>query len=195
MTDTSDPIARLSDLLRQAADLDIDNPDAMTLATAAVDGAPTTRTVLVKKVDDRGLVFYTNFESRKASQLRANPNASLLFYWRELGRQVSIEGEVGPVAAEEADAYFATRSRNSQLAAWASEQSRPLKNRDELLNRFAQFERRFEGSEVPRPPQWSGFRLRPQRIEFWTAGEHRLHHRDVYERGEAGEWTVRLLYP
>lgn len=190
-----DPIQRFATLLAEATATSMVNPDALTLATADADGRPTTRSVLLKAVDDKGFVFYTNLESRKAKQLAANPSASMLFYWRELDRQVSVDGEVELVSAEEADAYFASRSRSSQLGAWASDQSRPLADRQQLLDRYAEFERKFEGQPVPRPPHWSGFRLKPRRIEFWKAGEHRLHEREVYERAEDGEWRVHLLNP
>ena len=153
----SNPIERFSALLQQAVDLDIENPDAMTLATVDADGRPTTRTVLLKQLDERGFVFYTNLESRKGGHLEAHPQASLLFYWRELGKQVSVDGPVVPVEDEQADAYFATRPRTAQLGAWASQQSRRLQNRAELVARVARFEAEFLGGEVPRPPHWSGF--------------------------------------
>ncbi len=192
---SASPIERFSVLLQQAVDLDIENPGAMALATVDAEGRPATRTVLLKQVDERGFVFYTNLVSRKGDHLKVNPHASLLFYWRELGKQVSVDGPVVPVAEEEADAYFATRPRTAQLGAWASQQSRPLQHRAELLARVARFEAEFLGREVPRPPHWSGFRVVPERIEFWSAGRFRLHKREVYERdGESG-WKVTLLNP
>ena len=170
------------------------DPDAMALATADRQGRPSVRMVLLKGHDDRGFVFYTNQDSRKGNELAANPHAALLFHWKSLRRQVRVEGRVEPVSAAEADAYFASRSRDSQLGAWASEQSRPLDNRDTFERRYDDIRRRFEGQDVPRPPRWSGFRIVPERIEFWSDRAHRLHERRLFVRQEGG-WSEGLLYP
>jgi pyridoxamine 5'-phosphate oxidase len=150
--------------------------------------------VLLKGHDERGFVFYTNIDSRKGGELEANPHAALLFHWKSLRRQIRIEGPVGPVSDSEADSYFATRSRDSQLGAWASQQSRPLDRRETFESAYQQVRARFEGGEVPRPPRWSGFRVAPERIEFWTDRAHRLHERRLFTRSDGG-WTEGLLYP
>ncbi len=170
------------------------DPDAMALASVGEDGMPSARMVLLKGTDRRGFVFYTNFESRKGRQLLARPKAAALFHWKSLRRQVRIEGEVVPVGDEEADAYFATRPKDSQIGAWASDQSRPLAGRFELEKRIAGFAAKFALGEVPRPPHWSGFRIVPQRIEFWREGAFRLHDRLVYHRESEG-WRTERLYP
>ena len=170
------------------------DPDAMALATADPEGRPSVRMVLLKGHDARGFVFYTNQDSRKGSELEANPSAALLFHWKSLRRQVRVEGRVEPVSDAEADTYFATRSRDSQLGAWASEQSRPLDSRETFERRYDEMRQRFEGQDVPRPPRWSGFRVIPARMEFWTDRAHRLHERRLFiKKGEA--WSERLLYP
>jgi pyridoxamine 5'-phosphate oxidase len=169
--------------------------EAMTLATASTDGRPSARMVLLKGHDARGFVFYTNSRSRKGDELAANPRAALLFHWKSLRRQVRAEGAVSPVSAAEADAYFATRSRDSQLGAWASDQSRPLANRDLFEARYAAAKEDHEGRDVPRPPHWWGYRLVPERIEFWSDRPHRLHERRLFTRGPDGRWTEGLLYP
>ena len=160
------------------------------------DGRPAARTVLLKGFDERGFVFYTNFSSRKGRQLAANPQAALLFHWRHLreGVQVKIEGTVEPVSAEEADAYFASRPRGSQIGAWASLQSQPLASREQFDQRYADVEKQYEGAPVPRPPHWSGFRLEPQSIEFWRDRPFRLHERLVFGKVAQG-WTTQRLYP
>ena len=172
-------------------------PDAMTLATVDDGGMPWARIILLKGVDARGFAFYTNYNSRKGGHLFANPVAGLCFYWMPLDRQVRIQGQVARVSDAEADAYFATRSRESRIGAWASYQSRPLEGgRAELENRFVDISLRFEGQDVPRPPHWSGFRLSPDYIEFWQSGRHRLHDRRIYTRtAPDGPWDTQLLYP
>lgn len=184
------------DLLEEARAAGDPDPTAMTLATCDADGRPSARTVLLKGFDERGFVFYTNLNSRKGQQLAANPQAALLFLWKTLRHQVQvkIEGVVAAVSAEEADAYFASRPRESQLGAWASLQSETLDARSTLEQRLAEVEQRYAGGSVPRPPHWSGFRLNPDLIEFWYGAAHRLHDRHRFER-ENGHWRKRLLYP
>jgi pyridoxamine 5'-phosphate oxidase len=170
---------------------------AMTVATATLDARPAARTVLLKHFDARGFVFYTHLDGGKGRELQANPHAALLFHWPRVrhGVQVRIEGAVEIVADAEADAYFATRARGSQLGAWASKQSETLDSREEFMQRLAAVERQFEGREVPRPPRWTGLRVRPDRIEFWYGADFRLHERQLYERDRAGVWSKRMLYP
>lgn len=170
---------------------------AMVAATAALDARPSARTVLLKAHDARGFVFYTHLDGRKGRELQANPHAALLFHWPRVGNgvQVRIEGPVAIVDDAEADAYFASRPRGSQLGAWASKQSETLDARETFEQRLAQAEREFEGREVPRPPRWGGLRVHPQRIEFWYGADFRLHERWLYESDRAGEWSKRMLYP
>jgi len=170
---------------------------AMTLATATPEGAPSARTVLLKAFDARGFVFYTHMDGRKGGELQANPKAALLFHWPRVraGVQVRIEGGVAVVAEAEADAYFASRPRGSQVGAWASEQSETLDSREAFERRIAKFEREFEGREVPRPPRWTGFRVVPRAVEFWYGAQYRLHERWLYEREADGNWSKRMLYP
>ncbi len=170
---------------------------AMTVATATLDARPSARTVLLKGFDARGFVFYTHLDGRKGRELQANPYAALLFHWPRVqqGVQVRIEGRVHTVPDDEADAYFATRARGSQLGAWASLQSETLDARDTFEARLAEAGKRFEGRDVPRPPRWTGFRVRPRWIEFWYAAEFRWHERRVYERDVACRWSTRMLYP
>ncbi|MDB6163327.1 MAG: pyridoxamine 5-phosphate oxidase [Xanthomonadaceae bacterium] len=170
---------------------------AMVIATATPDGRPSARTVLLKAHDERGFVFYTHMDGRKGRELQSNPRAALLFHWPRVrnGVQVRIEGSVELVSEDEADAYFATRARVSQLGAWASMQSETLESRQVFEDRLAQVEGEFAGGDVPRPQRWTGFRVRPERIEFWLGAEFRLHLREMYEVGIAGEWSRRMLYP
>jgi pyridoxamine 5'-phosphate oxidase len=171
-------------------------PTAMTVATCDAQGRPSARTVLLKAFDARGFVFYTNYDSRKGQQLAANPQAALLFLWKQLREQVQvkIEGTVEPVDLAEADAYFASRPRPSQIGAWASLQSQTLGSRELFEARIDAFEKKFEGVDVPRPPHWSGFRVVPERIEFWYGAKFRLHGRHHYERVD-GQWRKRMLFP
>ncbi|MDQ3140305.1 MAG: pyridoxamine 5'-phosphate oxidase [Pseudomonadota bacterium] len=190
----TDPHLLFDDWLEEARLAEPNDPEAMALATAAPNGAPSVRMVLLKGHDARGFVFYTNLDSRKGGELAANRQAALLFHWKSLRRQVRVEGAVAAVDAAEADAYFATRSRDSQLGAWASDQSRPLADRATFEARFDETRARFEGGAVSRPPRWSGFRLAPDRIEFWSDRAHRLHERRLFVK-DGGGWSEGLLYP
>ena len=189
-----DPFALFDEWLAEARKLEINDPNAMALATAGADGAPHVRMVLLKDHGPDGFVFYTNEQSDKGAQLRENARAALLFHWKTLRRQVRIEGIVERVPDGVGDAYFATRSRDSQLGAWASDQSRPLDTRATFENRFEEMGRRFEGADIPRPPHWGGYVVIPDRIEFWSDRPHRLHERRLFTR-EGDRWTEGLLYP
>ena len=188
------PFELFDEWFKAATDKEPNDPNGVALATVGADGMPSLRMVLLKGVDGRGFVFYTNYESRKGQQLLAHPKAALCFHWKSLRRQVRIEGEVEQVTPEEADAYFATRARTSQIGAWASQQSRPLTGRFELEKRVAQYTAKFGISAVPRPPHWSGFRVIPRLIEFWEDRPFRLHDRLVYHRDGDG-WRTERLYP
>jgi pyridoxamine 5'-phosphate oxidase len=192
-----DPIERFRSVYALAQEIDrsiLPDATAMSLGTVGEDGQPSVRIVLLKAFDDRGFVFYTNFEGRKGRQLLSNPKAALCFYWPTIDIQVRIEGTVTIVSEEEADAYFATRHRLSQIGAWASRQSQPLETPTALDERVEKYEREFAGKDVPRPECWSGFRVSPQRIEFWKGKPNRLHERHLYTRAGAG-WKVKTIYP
>ncbi len=190
----TDPFARFAAWFEEAVASEPVNPNAMTLATVSADGRPSTRMVLLKDHGADGFVFYTNFKSHKGRELLANPNASLCFYWKSLGRQVRIDGPAHPVDDGEADAYFATRARGSQIGAWASAQSETVDSRAVLEGRVRELTATYEGAEVPRPPHWSGFRLVPDRIEFWTDRPDRLHDRELFLR-DGGGWLCERLQP
>ena len=191
---TNDPHALFQSWMEEAKASEPNDPNACAVATVGADGMPSVRMVLLKGHDARGFVFYTNRESRKAGELAGDPKAALLFHWKSLRRQVRIEGRVRIVSDAESDAYFASRGRDSQLGAWASEQSRPLPDRATFETRFAEMQTRFEGGGVPRPPHWGGYRVAPERIEFWQDRAHRLHERRLFTRAGEG-WTEGLLYP
>ena len=190
----TDPFQLFADWFAEARESEPNDPDAMALATSTPDGRPSVRMVLLKGHGPEGFAFYTNLDSRKGAELSANGRAALLFHWKSLRRQVRIEGPVGPVRDLEADAYFDTRSRDSQLGAWASWQSRSLDARATFENRYEEMARRFEGEMVPRPPRWSGFRVTPELFEFWSDRPHRLHERRIFTRTDSG-WQEGLLYP
>jgi len=196
MKDVSDPYDLFDAWYAEARKSEPSDPNAMALATATADGVPSVRIVLLKGLDRRGFVFYTNMESRKGAELRDNPRAALCFHWKSAKRQVRIEGAIGPVSDAEADAYFASRPRDSRIGAWASDQSRPLDDRSTFEARIREFDAKFPGENVPRPPFWSGYRVEPNRIEFWQDREFRLHDRLVFTpTGPGGGWAVERLYP
>jgi pyridoxamine 5'-phosphate oxidase len=190
----NDPFQLFEEWFEEARQAEINDPEAMALATADAGGNPSVRMVLLKGHGPGGFEFYTNEESAKGQQLAANPRAALLFHWKALRRQVRVEGSVERVSDTDADAYFATRARDSQLGAWASDQSRPLDARKTFEARFDEVSRRFAGEEVPRPPHWGGYRVVPKRLEFWTDRPHRLHERRLFTL-QGGDWSEGLLYP
>ena len=189
-----DPIARFKKLLAKAEQLGIRPHNAAAFATTSKDLQPTVRMLLLKDIDERGFVFYSNLQSRKGRQLTDNPRASACFWWSQLARQVRIEGGIELVSDREADVYFATRPRGSQIGAWASNQSSEVSSRDELIAAVESLTAKYHNQAVPRPPHWSGYRLVPEQIEFWKEQPDRLHEREVYTR-QAGGWTVALLAP
>jgi pyridoxamine 5'-phosphate oxidase len=191
---TDDPFRLFGAWFDEARAAEPNDPDAMALATATPDGRPSVRIVLLKGFGPDGFTFYTNAESRKGEELTGNPFAALLFHWKSLRRQVRIEGPISEVSSAEADAYFATRSRDSQLGAHASRQSRPLDRRATFEAQYEEMKLRFRGRDVPRPERWTGFRLNPERLEFWTDRPHRLHERRLFVRDGDG-WSEGLLYP
>ena len=190
-----DPIELFQQWLDEARRSEPNDPSAMTLATVDASGAPAARMMLLKDADQAGFVFYTNIDSRKGRELDATRQASLAFHWKSLRRQVRVDGTVERVGDDEADEYFATRPRGSQIGAWASDQSRPLESQAELERRVARFAARYAAGEIPRPPFWTGYRVAPQAIEFWRDRPFRLHERLLYEHAPDGGWTRRRLYP
>ncbi len=191
----TDPFALFDQWFAEARASEPNDPNAMALATANAAGRPSVRMVLLKGHGRDGFVFYTNREGRKAADLAANPHAALLFHWKSLRRQIRIEGPVTLASDAESDAYFASRGRDSQLGAWASDQSRPLADRATFEARFAEVQARFEGQDVPRPPFWGGYRVTPASIEFWQDRAHRLHERRVFTPDADGGWSEGLLFP
>jgi pyridoxamine 5'-phosphate oxidase len=194
VTTTEDPYTLFQDWMADATKGEINDPNAVCLATATPDGRPSARMVLLKGVDARGFVFYTNLESRKGGELASNPFAALCFHWKTLQRSIRVEGAVEAVSEAEADAYYASRARTSRLGAWASKQSRPLESRFALEKAVAEYGLKYAVGDIPRPPFWSGFRVLPARIEFWRDMPFRLHERRVFHRDGAA-WRLEALYP
>ena len=194
-TPSTNPIVLFRGWLYDAKAAGIKLYEAMTLATATSDGRPSARLVLLKQADDRGFVFFTNYNSQKARELDANPQAALVFYWPQLERQVRVEGKVERIAPAESDAYFKTRPRESQIGAMASPQSEVVASREVLEERVRELEKSYEGREVDRPANWGGYRLQPERIEFWKGRPGRMHDRILYERRAAGDWRISRLAP
>ncbi|MDV7340112.1 pyridoxamine 5'-phosphate oxidase [Terasakiella sp. A23] len=194
MTQSPNPISLFHEWLSEAEKSEINDPTAMSLATATKDGVPSVRMVLLKGADERGFVFYTNLGSRKAAELQENKNVGLCLHWKSLRKQVRVEGEIEPVSDEEADAYFQSRARVSRIGAWASKQSQEMEGRFELEKRVAEYTAKFGVGEIPRPDFWGGFLVRPRVIEFWSDQKFRLHDRIVYKMGENG-WETTRLFP
>lgn len=190
-----DPFQQFQTWFDQALAAQLPEPNAMTLATAAKDGKPSARIVLLKGFDERGFKFYTNYQSHKGQELAENPQAALVFWWAELERQVRIEGQVEKVSAQESDEYFHSRPFNSRLGAWASEQSQVVESREVLERRWQELKTKYENQDVPRPPDWGGFRVIPSAIEFWQGRPSRLHDRLLYHRLDDGKWKIERLSP
>lgn len=190
----TDPFSLFDSWFTEARETELNDSNAMTIATADAKGQPSARMVLLKGHGPDGFIFYTNQQSRKAGEIAENPKAAILFHWKSLRRQIRIEGHLSNVSDATADAYFASRSRDSQLGAWASDQSRPLDHRATFVARFEEMTQRFDGGDVPRPPHWSGYCLIPAHFEFWQDGAHRLHERRIFARNNE-DWTEGLLYP
>lgn len=190
----SEAIRRFQKIYAEVQKKKFVEPTHMILATSTKQGRPSARVVLLKEVDERGFVFYTNHKSQKGQELQENPYAALVFYWDPLDHQIRIEGKVEKVSDEDADAYWKTRARDSQIGAWASEQSKPLDRRLTFLKKIAQISWKYKGQDIPRPAYWSGFRLIPQKIEFWTKKPFRLHERQIYEK-KGSQWRTHFLYP
>jgi pyridoxamine 5'-phosphate oxidase len=192
-----DPLQRFQAWLDEASQSELNDPTGVALATADTDGQPSVRMVLLKGADESGFVFYTNYESQKGRELQANPKAALCFHWKSLRRQVRVQGTVEQVSDQEADAYFESRHRESRIGAWASQQSRPLESRFELEKAVAKYAAKYAVGTIPRPPYWSGFRIVPQRIEFWQDRPFRLHDRLVFIRDAdaSGGWRTERLFP
>ena len=190
-----DPIEQFRRWFDEVLAANLHEPNAMTLATATLDGRPSARVVLLKGYDERGFVFYTNYEARKSRELEENPRCTLVFYWGELERQVRIEGRAKRVSGEESDAYYGSRPRGSRLGSWASAQSSPVEDRGILEKRLRELKAKYEGREIPRPPFWGGYRVEPGAIEFWQGRENRLHDRLLYRRLDSGSWRMERLQP
>lgn len=190
-----DPIVQFQEWFDLAQNADIYLPEAMTLATASPDGVPTARIVLLKSVDHRGFVFFTNYHSRKGDELYSNPRAALVLHWSTLQRQVRIEGNVEQISRDESETYFQSRPRGSRIGAWASRQSTLLNERSELNMHVERFNQKYPGEHIPCPPHWGGFRVIPENIEFWQGRKNRLHERLIFNRLPFGDWQTRLLYP
>lgn len=195
-TPPANPYELFSQWSAEAEKSELNDPNAMCLATATADGKPSARIMLLKGLDERGFVFYTNANSRKGQEIENNANAAINFHWKSLTRQVRVEGVLEEVTPEESDAYFNSRPRGSRIGAWASKQSQPIENDNDFKEALAKYEKEFEGQEViPRPPHWKGFRLKPNHFEFWQAGEFRIHQRFTYTPDDNGNWTITTLYP
>ena len=193
--DEANPVVLFKKWFAVAEKSEINDPNAFSVATSSKDGIPSVRMVLLKGLSDKGFVFYTNFNSKKGSDLKSNPNASMCFHWKSLRRQVRVTGKVSVVENEEADKYFSSRKYGSKISAWASSQSKQMKNRDEFLNKIKEYEKKYpKEKDVPRPPHWSGWRVLPNEIEFWLELDNRSHQRLVYKK-ESGKWIKEMLYP
>ena len=193
--DEANPVDLFKKWFAVAEKSEINDPNALSVATSSKEGIPSVRMVLLKGLSDKGFVFYTNFNSKKGSDLKSNPNASMCFHWKSLRRQVRVTGKVSVVENEEADKYFSSRKYGSKISAWASSQSKQMKNRDEFLNKIKEYEKKYpKEKDVPRPPHWSGWRVLPNEIEFWLELDNRSHQRLVYKK-ESGKWIKEMLYP